>query len=118
MLPSFLNPKLFTQHPAAVPLQIGLKKAPVNPAVPKKAPTIKPTRYRPPNTRGVITDTTGAGPKRVYLDIQSQPPDVAYPPRPVPGSVADMDEVVKHCDFAQGKVCLLLPPLYHLMKAK
>lgn len=87
-----------------VPVQIGLKRAPVNPAIPKKAPTVKPTRYRPPNTRDVITDTTGAGPKRVYLDIQSQPPDVAYPPRPVPGSIADMDEIMRHCDFAQNKV--------------
>lgn len=88
---------------ANIPVQIGLKKAPVNPAVPKKAPKIKPTRYRPPNARDVITDTTGAGPKRVYLDIQSHPPDVAYPPRPVPGSVADMDEIMRHCDFTQNK---------------
>ena len=95
-----------------VPLQVGLKHAPVNPAVPKKTPAIKPTRYRPPNTRDVITDTTGAGPKRVYLDIQSLSPDVAYPPRPVPGSVADMDQVMRHCDFAQNKVLLSfhLPP--------
>jgi DDB1- and CUL4-associated factor 13 len=47
---------------------------------------------------------TGSGPKRVYLDIQSHPPNVAYPPRPVPGSVADLDHVMSHCDFGQGKV--------------
>ncbi|XP_006455251.1 hypothetical protein AGABI2DRAFT_209653 [Agaricus bisporus var. bisporus H97] len=88
---------------ANIPVQIGLESAPVNPAIPKKLPTVKPTRYRPPNTRHVLTDTTGAGPKRVYLDIQSHPPAVAYPPRPVPGSIADMDEVMRHCDFAQDK---------------
>ncbi|KAF9450044.1 snoRNA binding protein [Macrolepiota fuliginosa MF-IS2] len=88
---------------ANIPIQIGLKKAPVNRAIPKKAPNVKPTRYRSPNTRDIITDTTGAGPKRVYLDIQSHSPDVAYPPRPVPGSVADMDEIMRHCDFSQDK---------------
>lgn len=50
------------------------------------------------------TDTYGVGPKRVYLDNQSRYPNVAYPPRPVPGSVADMDMIMKHCNFSTGKV--------------
>lgn len=32
------------------------------------------------------------------------PPNVAYPPRPVPGSVADMDVIMKHCNFSAHKV--------------
>lgn len=50
--------------------------------------------------------TRGVGPKRTYLDLNSQPPNVAYPPRPIPGSVADLDVVMEHCDFSNKKVCL------------
>lgn len=51
-----------------------------------------------------VTKTKGIGSKRVYLDIQAQPPNVAYPPRPVPGSVADLDIVMDNCDFSENKV--------------
>ncbi|TFK57046.1 hypothetical protein OE88DRAFT_88829 [Heliocybe sulcata] len=82
-----------------IPEEIGFTKTPVNPALPpKKAPTI-PLRFRPP----FVTNTQGIGPKRVYLDIQSRPPNVAYPPRPVPGSAADLDVVMEHCDFSKKK---------------
>jgi len=92
-----------------VPKQIGLKTSPLNPAIPSQPRTIIPSRYRPPPTvltTDEDTDTRGVGPKRVYLDIQSLPPSVSYPPRPVPGSVADLDVVMKHCDFSEGKVDL------------
>jgi DDB1- and CUL4-associated factor 13 len=46
----------------------------------------------------------GVGHKRIYLDIQSQLPNVAYPPRPVPGSIVDLDIVMEHCDFSEKKV--------------
>ncbi|KII93859.1 hypothetical protein PLICRDRAFT_171565 [Plicaturopsis crispa FD-325 SS-3] len=86
----------------SIPEQIGLTSSPMNPALPpRKAPTI-PLRFRPP-PGPILTNTLGAGPKRVYLDIQSQPPNVAYPPRPVPGSVADLDVIMEHCDFSQQK---------------
>jgi len=52
----------------------------------------------------VATTTRGDGPRRVYLDVQSRPPNLAYPPRPVPGSVADLDIIMENCDFSQGKV--------------
>ncbi|THH01329.1 hypothetical protein EW026_g1363 [Hermanssonia centrifuga] len=55
------------------------------------------------NRGPIATDTVGVGPKRVYLDLHSHPPNVAYPPRPVPGSVADMDVIMDHCDFSTGK---------------
>ncbi|KAJ6612785.1 hypothetical protein B0H10DRAFT_2051038 [Mycena sp. CBHHK59/15] len=89
----------------SIPKQVGLTDLPLNPALPPKSRTISPSRYRPPSTVVVSADadTLGVGPKRIYLDIQSAPPHVSYPPRPVPGSVADLDVVIKHCDFSQGK---------------
>jgi WD repeat and SOF domain-containing protein 1 len=87
-----------------VPLQIGMTETVVNPVLPPRPPSIKPSRYRSPGAVNVVTETHGSGANRIYLDIQSQPPSVAYPPRPVPGSVADMDEIMKHCHFSQGKV--------------
>ncbi|KAF6751118.1 snoRNA binding protein [Ephemerocybe angulata] len=83
----------------SIPWQVGLKEAPINPAVPNRPLTYKPKQYQSPESDGVYVDTHGTGAKRVYLDLQSHPPDVAYPPRPVPGSVADMDEILKHCNF-------------------
>ncbi|KAF5313424.1 hypothetical protein D9611_008533 [Ephemerocybe angulata] len=83
----------------SIPWQVGLKEAPINPAVPNRPLTYKPKQYQSPESDGVYVDTHGTGAKRVYLDLQSHPPDVSYPPRPVPGSVADMDEILKHCNF-------------------
>lgn len=83
-----------------IPKQIGLKTAPMNPALPYQGR--KPSRYRS-STEDQDTDTYGVGSKRVYLDIQSVYPNVAYPPRPVPGSVADMDIIMKYCNFSTGK---------------
>ncbi|KZP16845.1 hypothetical protein FIBSPDRAFT_831374 [Athelia psychrophila] len=84
-----------------IPEQIGFTNVPTNPALPPRKPTI-PARFRQP-LGPIITDTVGTGPRRVYLDIQSPPHDVAYPPRPVPGSVADLDVIMEHCDFSQQK---------------
>lgn len=94
---------MFNQPLLSVPEQIGFTNVPANPALPPKA-TI-PSRFRQP-LGPVITDTVGTGPKRVYLDMQSAPRNVAYPPRPVPGSVADLDVIMEHCDFSQQKVCV------------
>ncbi|THU97646.1 glycosyltransferase family 32 protein [Dendrothele bispora CBS 962.96] len=90
----------------SIPKQIGLTNPPQNPALPIKPRKTTPSRYRPPPnviTIDADTDTLGVGPKRVYLDIQSASPNVAYPPRPVPGSVADMDIIMDNCDFSTGK---------------
>ncbi|KAG6856632.1 hypothetical protein H0H87_002382, partial [Tephrocybe sp. NHM501043] len=86
-----------------IPKQVGLKTAPLNPAVPHMGRASKPSRV-PFEERD--TETYGVGPKRTYLDIQSVYPNVAYPPRPVPGSVADMDIIMKHCNFSANKVCI------------
>lgn len=65
-----------------VPRMIGLSSPPFNPAIPAKQRNLPPSCYRPPPsvvTTSTDTDTLGVGPKRVYLDIQSLPPHVAYP---------------------------------------
>ncbi|KAJ7782792.1 hypothetical protein B0H16DRAFT_1658284 [Mycena metata] len=72
----------------SIPKKLGLNSVPNNPALPP----------RPSAQSRFKTTTNGTGPKRVYLDIQSQPPSVAYPPRPVPGSVADLDIIIKPLD--------------------
>ncbi|EPT04009.1 hypothetical protein FOMPIDRAFT_74186 [Fomitopsis schrenkii] len=83
-----------------LPQQLALSAPPYNPALPaKKAATI-PSRYRSPTA----TDTIGTGSKRVYLDVQAKSPNVAYPPRPVPGSVADLDVIMEHCEFPKRYV--------------
>ncbi|TDL28714.1 hypothetical protein BD410DRAFT_781248 [Rickenella mellea] len=84
-----------------IPEQIGLKVEPLNPGLPR-ATAKRPLRYRPP-PKPAVSSTKGAGAKRVYLDIQSSPPNVAYPPRPIPGSIADLDVVMDHCDFSKNK---------------
>lgn len=83
-----------------VPRQIGFTTPPANPALPAKKSANIPSRYRAPT----VQNTLGNGSKRVYLDLQAKYPNAAYPPRPVPGSVADMDVIMDHCDFTTGKV--------------
>jgi len=99
-------PRANTSTP--VPPEIGFEEIPINPATPNRPLAYKPSRYLNPDAAMGVTDAHGVGPKRVYLDLQSHPPDVAYPPRPVPGSVADMDEIMRHCDFSKNKVTSLL----------
>lgn len=86
-----------------VPDQIGLRNEPINPALPPLKKSVPPSRFRPP-PKSTVSSTHGIGSKRVYLDIRASPPNVAYPPRPVPGSVADLDVVMDHCDFSHNKV--------------
>lgn len=84
-----------------IPKAIGLTVPPLNPALhPRKVAKI-PSRFRPPGA--AISETIGYGPKRVYLDIQARAPNVAYPPRPVPGSVADLDIIMNFCDYSTTK---------------
>ncbi|KZS96140.1 hypothetical protein SISNIDRAFT_473521 [Sistotremastrum niveocremeum HHB9708] len=94
------------QSSRKIPDKIGFESPLNNPGIPRsKVPSSTlPNRFRPPSAKIRHVDySIGIGPKRVYLDIQSQPPHVAYPPRPIPGSVADLDVVMDHCDFSTGK---------------
>jgi len=80
-----------------VPEQIWLRDPPENPALP-------PRRLTPPKGR-YATHTRGTGHKRIYLDVGGTPEHAAYPPRPVPGGIADLDVIMEHCDFSEKKVC-------------
>ncbi|PFH53443.1 hypothetical protein AMATHDRAFT_73281 [Amanita thiersii Skay4041] len=86
-----------------IPEQIAFNELLTNPAIPHRPKGAKPPKYRSTSSPDIFVGTHGVGSKRVYLDLQSQPPNTAYPPRPVPGSVADMDIIMKHCDFSQNK---------------
>lgn len=46
----------------------------------------------------------GKGPARRFLEI-GEVSDPAYPPRPVPGGIMDLDLVLEKCDFGTNKVC-------------
>lgn len=77
-----------------IPEQLRFQVPPVNPRLPSHAQT--PLHPFSNTTRGI-------GTKRTYLDLSTRPPNVAYPRRPVPGSVADLDVVMEHCDFSEKK---------------
>lgn len=86
-----------------VPMQIGLNLNPLNPTLdPRKN---KPARFRPPPSLADM-ETLGVGPERVYLDIPSPIANLVYPPRPIPGSIIDLDIIMEHCDYDQQKVHL------------
>ncbi|KAF5345281.1 hypothetical protein D9758_008432 [Tetrapyrgos nigripes] len=73
-------------HPSIreIPSQLDFQILPKNPALPSTTPN-------------------GIGPQRTYRIHESQPPNVAYPPRPEPGSIADLDKIMAHCDFGADK---------------
>ncbi|KAI9512833.1 glycosyltransferase family 32 protein [Russula earlei] len=85
-----------------IPKAIGLTTPPLNPALPSRKIATIPSRFRPPGA--AVSETKGHGPKRIYLDLQARPPNVAYPPRPVPGSVADLDIIMDLCEFPSNYV--------------
>nr|GAT45971.1 predicted protein [Mycena chlorophos] len=99
-----------------IPQEIGIVKPPINPALPPKQRTpTTPSRHIPAATSRssssaaasesarADTDTLGVGPKRKYPSIEKTAPNVSFPPRPPPGSVADLDVIMNHCDFSTGK---------------
>lgn len=78
-----------------VPGGIALEAPLMNPGLPKQ----------PHQPNAVLRTTVGSGLNRTYLDIQSAAPAVGYPLRPTPGSIADLDIIMGHCDFDKRKVC-------------
>lgn len=88
----------------SVPEQIGFTSAILNPALPPaKAHTLISPFTPPPGP--VTTITRGVGPRRTYLENQKQSIGAAYPPRPISGSIADLDIILEQCNFSEGKVC-------------
>ncbi|KAG6818024.1 hypothetical protein H0H87_009179 [Tephrocybe sp. NHM501043] len=79
-----------------IPEEIGFRVVPRNPAIPAKR-----TVTRGP--LGFANSTRGVGANRTYLEVKHKPGNTAYPPRPVPGSVADLDVVMENCDFSEKK---------------
>lgn len=87
----------------AVPKAIGLVSNLLNPALSPKPINHPRSPIAPGNT-----DTLAVGPKRLYLDIPQPAANLEYPPRPVPGSIADLDIVKYYCDYDRHKVCVYL----------
>lgn len=63
---------------------------------------------RPAHQQVGSTSTNGVGPARVYKSPTMLSTNVAYPPRPVLGSAADLDVIMDHCDYSTGKVSTLV----------
>lgn len=85
-----------------IPEQIGFTSAILNPALPPaKAHTLISPFTPPPGP--VTTITRGVGPRRTYLENQKQSIGAAYPPRPISGSIADLDIILEQCNFSEGK---------------
>lgn len=86
----------------AVPDEIRLGVQPLNPGIP-------PAKYQRKSATSLgyrSPSTIGTGSKRNYINIEAQSPNIAYPPRVPPGSVADLDVIMENCDFSQQKVCV------------
>ena len=94
-----------------VPETIAFSSVVTNPALPPRKTARLPPRLQPISKS--VTSTNGVGPRRVYLDIQSPESGESHPPRPVTGSIADLDIVMKHCDFSTNQVMLVSPPSRH-----
>ena len=52
----------------------------------------------------VVQFTAGTGAERIYPDVRNKPTEFGHPPRPIPGSAADLDRILEQCDFGTGKV--------------
>ncbi|VDB97866.1 unnamed protein product [Peniophora sp. CBMAI 1063] len=81
-----------------IPKRIGFISQPPNPAVPAGPSHRRNSSHDRPALR-----RNDHGPQRIYPELRATPPDVAYPPRPPTGSIADLDIVMNHCDFSQQK---------------
>jgi WD repeat and SOF domain-containing protein 1 len=82
----------------AVPAHVGVPHDLLNPSVPPWLGA----------TFGSETDnaTQGISASRTYIAPEAKPPHIAYPPRPVPGSIADLDIIMKYCDYDTDQVSL------------
>ncbi|KAF8507582.1 snoRNA binding protein [Hysterangium stoloniferum] len=92
-----------TSRPSAVPEGIALDAPLLNPGLPAHHST---------QNNHLSRLTVGSGLNRTYLDRQSTNPtylnkqsttNAGYPPRPVLGSIADLDIIMDHCDFSANK---------------
>ncbi|KAI1793848.1 hypothetical protein LXA43DRAFT_971513 [Ganoderma leucocontextum] len=82
-----------------IPVEMGFMTPPKNPALPASV-KLRPPAFKAGN---IVQFTTGSGAERIYPDVRNRPPDFGRPPRPIPGSVADLDRILEQCDFSAGK---------------
>ncbi|KAH9898108.1 hypothetical protein C8Q73DRAFT_683677 [Cubamyces lactineus] len=82
-----------------IPVEMGFTSPPNNPALPPNA------AFKAPEAAdgGVVTYTIGTGAKRIYPEVKLRQPDFGHPPRPIPGSILDLDIIFENCDFSSGK---------------
>ncbi|KAF9535337.1 hypothetical protein CPB83DRAFT_841595 [Crepidotus variabilis] len=78
-----------------IPAQIQLQEPPGNPAIP-------PHQFSS-HLRSHPKLTQGTGAQRQYFELHAPPSNVGFPPRPIPGSIIDFDEVMRHCAFERHK---------------
>ncbi|EIW86819.1 hypothetical protein CONPUDRAFT_134168 [Coniophora puteana RWD-64-598 SS2] len=85
---------------AKIPERLGFTSTLFNPAVPPARAHTLVSPFTPPSDPA-ITQARGYGPQRIYRIPQADTPmDIAYPPRPLPGSTADLDIILEQCNFA------------------
>ena len=87
-----------------VPIEMGFTAPPRNPALPASV-NLKPPKFQEGSS--VVQYTIGTGAERIYPGPRNQASDFGHPPRPIPGSIADLDKILEQCDFGTGKVCAL-----------
>ncbi|KAG8894536.1 hypothetical protein FRC01_012900, partial [Tulasnella sp. 417] len=87
-----------------IPYEIRMAVQPFNPAVPPlKDQRSSPLAQSTSAARHQGPSTIGVGSAREYFNITVQGPNLAYPPRVPPGSVADLDMLYEHCAFDTNK---------------
>ncbi|KDQ09256.1 hypothetical protein BOTBODRAFT_47675 [Botryobasidium botryosum FD-172 SS1] len=85
-----------------IPQEIGFTSPPRNPSVPPRDSRIRLSSLQAP----FLADyAVGYGPQRRYYDPLNETDSrhQAYPPRPLSGSVADLDVIMEHCNFSTSK---------------
>jgi hypothetical protein len=114
----------------AVPENVPLPATYHNPAIPSSllpppAPPAPAIAYQQRSPSLPRTIMLGTGPERKYLPLKTLSPPwdgvdgrseigeedripSGYPPRPVPGSIADLDMIYEKCSFTKGKVSVSL----------
>lgn len=91
----------------AVPGQVPIAETLINPVV--DANLLSAVTTSAPDSTVSASGSTrqasliGEGPARDYLQV-GETSDPAYPPRPVPGSIIDLDLILDKCDFGSNKV--------------
>lgn len=100
---ALLLPELITW--LLVPARVGVPTALYNPSIPPASNFSTVSKSAPPYVvDGIDNVTISVGPLRIYIANEPQGHNVAYPPRPKVGSIADLDKIMQYCDFTTDQV--------------